>query len=145
MISPTLTSDDAPAMDVAVPHAPREPSTPAGAEVFDAALALHRAGGDAGLLREVGLIFQREAPAWLAEIRAALEQRDGPAVERAAHRLKGAAGSLGAAATAAAALQLERQGRTGELEKAAGLFAALQLEVEKLQAALACWGAADAA
>jgi HPt (histidine-containing phosphotransfer) domain-containing protein len=59
--------------------------------------------------------------------------------------LKGAAGSLGAAATAAAALQLERQGRTGELDKAAGLFAALQLEVEKLQAALACWGAADAA
>ena len=49
----------------------------------------------------------------LAEIQQALDHRDAKRVERAAHSLKGAAGSLFATSASAAALRLEIAARSG--------------------------------
>ncbi len=64
---------------------------PSGGELNWAA-ALERAGGDEGVLREVVRIFLDTSPGQLVEIRLALERRDAPALQRAAHTLKGSVG-----------------------------------------------------
>ena len=66
-----------------------------------------RASGDRALLDELTRIFLEENPETLRKIREALEARDKRAVERLAHRLKGALLALAAPAAAQAALDLE--------------------------------------
>jgi signal transduction histidine kinase/DNA-binding response OmpR family regulator len=73
------------------------------------------------LLREMLDSLRRDAPRYIGEIRAAAAAGDAAAVGRAAHALKGCAGSCGAAALSAAATRIEDEpGRgTGETELAA--------------------------
>ncbi len=83
--------------------------------------------------------LRRDAPRYIGDIRAAAAAGDGAAVGRAAHALKGCAGSCGAAALSAAATRIEEEpGRgAGEAELAAldGLLAqtaaALQARVDR--------------
>ena len=77
-------------------------------------------GGDGGLAREVAAMFLAEAPARLAEIRAAVAGGDRRGLERAAHRLRGSAGNFGGArsAVALAAARLEGMAVEGRLADA---------------------------
>jgi HPt (histidine-containing phosphotransfer) domain-containing protein len=124
---------------------PARPAIAREVSVFDPVSALHRAGGDTELLREVIALFRDEAPTWLAEIRADLDRQDVPAIERAAHRFNGAAGSLGAQNVCDEALRLELSARAADLAEVAESFGRLTLEMERLRPALEAFGVEESA
>ena len=65
-------------------------------DAFDMAAALERVDGDLELMKELAGLFLGECPRRMAEIRQAIDVRDGPALQRAAHYLKGSVGNFGA-------------------------------------------------
>jgi len=72
-------------------------------------------GGNEELVVQLAEIWADEGAEMVAEVRAAVEERDAAHLERAAHTLKGAALALGATALAEAALELERMGAGGRV------------------------------
>ncbi|MEJ7806341.1 MAG: response regulator, partial [Telluria sp.] len=105
------------------PWAGSPPDAPA-AHVFDLAGALARTRGKKSLLAQMARTFLADAPDTLRQLRAGAAARDEVQIERAAHRLAGAAATLSGAASAQAALTIERMARarplaaTGPLELA---------------------------
>jgi CheY-like chemotaxis protein len=116
---------------------PHRPAGPPAEEVLDAAAVLRRVDGDLELLREVIELFREDSPRLLAEIRAALADKDAVRLKKAAHTLKGSVGHIAAQAAFQAALELETLGGQGDLDTAEDLFARLQRELDRLQPALA--------
>ncbi|MBZ5700627.1 MAG: response regulator [Acidobacteriia bacterium] len=112
-----------------VPQPPAE-------EVFDLATALRRVEGDRELLTELVSLFEHESAQLLAEMRAALAQHNTQALQHAAHTLKGSAGNLAAALAYAAAVEVERLAREGDLGHAETALAALEKEMTRLRPAL---------
>jgi two-component system, sensor histidine kinase and response regulator len=105
---------------------PPEPAFGGRAAAWDAALTLERLGGDENLLAEVVEIFVEGAPRRLADLRAAMEQREAETAARIAHSLKGEFGYLGIAGVAERARQMETLARAGDfggLEQEFALFA----------------------
>jgi CheY-like chemotaxis protein len=96
---------------------------------------LARVGGDRELLAEISRLFVDDAPQHLDRIRHALDARDGEALTRAAHGLKGAAANFDAEGVVAAARTLEEIGRTGPFDPdhlAETAWLALSQEIERL-------------
>ncbi|OMQ16316.1 hypothetical protein A7K94_0203275 [Modestobacter sp. VKM Ac-2676] len=91
-----------------------------GAELDDAERALQ-----ARLLT----LFVEQAPALLDSVEQALRAGDAPAVEQAAHRLRGSATALGAGPLAALCESLEDAGREDRLPHPAPVLAALQRDL----------------
>jgi HPt (histidine-containing phosphotransfer) domain-containing protein len=83
--------------------------------ILDRDTALSRVGGDVDLLREVGLLFLKECPSALMDLRGAVAARDAQSIERKAHSLKGSVATFGSGAAFQAVLELERQGRNHDL------------------------------
>jgi HPt (histidine-containing phosphotransfer) domain-containing protein len=101
-------------------------------EGLDCEAALARVGGDVDLLKEIARIFMDDCPRALAELRDASARGDCVLLERAAHGLKGAASNFGASSVVAAALHLEKMGRSGTIEG----FAPAYRELENVLAVL---------
>ena len=78
---------------------------------FDRGAALIRTNGDVDLLAELSTLFLEETPQTLKAIEAAIAISDLDAVERLAHRLKGALLTLSAERAAKLALALETSAR----------------------------------
>jgi len=116
-----------------------------GAEVFDRDDLLSRVEGDRDQMREIIDLFLRSCPGSMRDIRRAVAKRDGEALERAAHSLKGALANLGAPAAAGAAQALEEIGQKRTRTRAAGLLADLETEIRHLKRALADFRKVDAA
>jgi HPt (histidine-containing phosphotransfer) domain-containing protein len=108
--------------------------------------------GDKDLLREVAHLFLDEGAAWLEAVRAAVAARDGKAIHRTAHTLKGSVSNFLAAEepdaandpayrTAAAALALERLGAENRFELVDAALAKVEAELtefrRRLQAIIA--------
>jgi CheY-like chemotaxis protein len=93
-------------------------AAPSQGSVFDEAELRARVSGDEQLLSDVVRIFLEDCPARLAAITAAVERRDGEAIQLAAHALKGAAGNLAAKGLFEAARVLERLGAESRLDAA---------------------------
>ena len=93
---------------------------------------LARVGGDRELLAEISRLFVDDAPRHLAKIREALSARDGEALRRAAHGLKGAAANFDAEGVVRAARALEEMGRTGEFEAHEAEWQTLSVETDRL-------------
>jgi len=108
---------------------PREAS----ADVLDRDTVFTRVGGDPELLLEMVSVFRDESAKLLHEIRRGVSRRDGAAVERAAHSLKGALAALAARAASAAALRLESIGRERDLSGVDAARSALEHEMGRLQ------------
>jgi len=106
-------------------------------EQIDRISLLERVEGDQELLTEMIHLFQEDAPKLLAAMRGALQRGDMAVLERSAHSLKGAASNLSAKATAAAALELEKDAKSKDAESAKKSLAAVELAVEHLLPALA--------
>jgi PAS domain S-box-containing protein len=108
-----------PAASAGVPAEP-EPAPPAWEDepavepAVDPDAALARVEGDRELLHEIIGLFLGEAPERMGEIRAAISDRNGNALERAAHSLKGSVSYFGAPRAYGAALRLESIGRDGD-------------------------------
>ncbi len=107
--------------------------------LHDAVLA--RIGGDADLLADISRIFIDGAPKHLEHIRAALDARDGDALRRAAHTLKGAAANFDAADLVGAARVLEEMGQSGDLTAAEASWNAVSVAMERVVAILANYAA----
>jgi len=127
------------AIEAAVSQSPSPPPVEAAANemVLDEASLLALVGGDSALIRELTALFLQDSPARMAEMASALDAGDRTALERAAHTLKGSAGSLCGHPAARAALYLEDLAKSGDLGEARRAHAALGDEVRKLQDALA--------
>jgi len=96
---------------------------------------LARVGGDRELLAEISRLFVDDAPRHLERIRHALDERDGEALRRAAHGLKGAAANFDAEGVVAAARTLEEIGRSQEFEtdpRCEAAWRALSQETDQL-------------
>jgi len=97
---------------------------------------LDRFDGDQELLHEIASLFLDDAPARRVALAAAISERNGPALEAAAHLFRGSISIFGAEPAVAAALRLElmgREDRWDDVEEAAGVFGR---EVDRLEAAL---------
>ncbi|MES2888821.1 MAG: response regulator [Pseudomonadota bacterium] len=122
---------EAAAPAVAVPT----PSAPAVAPAaFDPVQALRRALGKPGFLAELIDAFLEDLPSALAQIRAA--QGDAQQLERAAHRLAGAAASFSADPTVEAAREVEQAAVAGDLARAQAALVPLEQQADLLAAAL---------
>jgi CheY-like chemotaxis protein len=89
------------------------------------------AGVDPGLIED----FLHTTHEDLAALRLALDGNDAAGVAHEAHRIKGAAGLIGATALAAVAARIETAARAGSLARAQADIAALDTEVERFAAA----------
>jgi CheY-like chemotaxis protein len=76
--------------------------------------------GGAGLVRELSDLFVTDAIQLSAEMRDAFARRDGEALERAAHRLRGSAGYFKADRTLDLAQRLEELGKAGDFSADTG-------------------------
>ena len=89
-------------------------------------------GGDEDLLRELLKVFLDECPRWMAELDRAIATSDATAVQRTAHKFKGALVNFGAETAGAAAAQLESLGKTGNLSGVDAKTSALRHEVDRV-------------
>ena len=81
--------------------------------ILDLDDALHRALGDVAFLKMMFDEFHQMLPELMATMAKEIEAGDLTSLGKSAHQLKGAAANLGATAVSAAALALERIGRSG--------------------------------
>jgi CheY-like chemotaxis protein len=102
---------------------------------WNVSAGLAHADGDRELLSELLAIFVEDGPGHLRGLSAAIALGDADKVMRAAHTLKGELRTLGAAAPASRAEQLEALGQSGRLEDATTLLAPLTSEVHQVLAA----------
>jgi two-component system sensor histidine kinase/response regulator len=121
-----------PAAEEAQEHRPKA----AAQEIIDWSRGLAAVDGDSALLRDLLRIFANEAPATLQKLRSAVELKDAPAIERAAHTLKGSVGNFGADAAVQASLSLEVMARQGDLEHAGAAFRSVEQEIHRVLAAI---------
>lgn len=85
--------------------------------ILDLNDALHRALGDVAFLKMMFDEFQQMLPEMVASMTQEVEVGDLISLGKSAHQLKGAAANLGATAVSAAALALERIGKSGNVNE----------------------------
>jgi CheY-like chemotaxis protein len=105
-------------------------------QAIDVATLLARVENDMDLMAEMIQLFLDSSPRLLEEINGGVNRGDCQTIERAAHALKGAMQSIGAAPAARAALHLEESGRCNHLEDVDVALAELKNEFQRLQSAL---------
>ena len=88
------------------------------------------------LISELIKCFLASIPVDLAELRAALHQGDAIGVTRIAHRLKGAAGTVGSSGMVTLCEQLEVLARSGAIQPAGDLLPPLEQEFHRVIRAL---------
>ena len=91
------------------------------------------------MVRDLLLLYLREAPGLRDSLGKALAVARADGVRRAAHALKGTLGSIAAQEASAAAEQIERLGRIGALDAAGPAVANLDQKLERLRGRLQCW------
>jgi HPt (histidine-containing phosphotransfer) domain-containing protein len=116
---------------------------PIDARVFEHLRGLE-ARGRPGLLDKITRAFGEVAATGAETMRDALARRDAEALWRAAHKLKSAAGAVGARRVAARCAMIEKAGRAGLIESAAGAVGKLGTDVAVALAWLRMLAAAPA-
>jgi len=112
---------------------PEEIPPPLSVVVMNRENALEFVGGDPVLLAHVIKLYLGDAPTMLDRVRTGLANGDAHEVERAAHRLKGYLGTLGAADAVETASRLEALGREGALGKAREVLKSLESQMASLE------------
>jgi two-component system, sensor histidine kinase and response regulator len=90
-----------------------------------------------GLFERLALLFLQEAPADIVRLRGALAAGDAPEARAAAHKIKGGAAAVGAAAVSSTAALLERVADAGDLSSAGQGIVRLEDSLEELGSTLA--------
>jgi CheY-like chemotaxis protein/HPt (histidine-containing phosphotransfer) domain-containing protein len=93
---------------------------------------LEALGGDPSLVVPIARTWLTEGPRMLDDLRRAVEESDPKRVRDAAHRIKGGLLNLAGDAAAAAALDLEQAGASGDLSRAPAALRTLTAEHEGL-------------
>jgi CheY-like chemotaxis protein len=107
-------------------------AAPAAPQPIDLARALERLGGDEQLFADVIRVFLEDCPDRLGAIKAAVDARNGDAIRRTAHALKGAASNLAATEVFEAAKTLERLGAEQRLDAAEAAWRRLSTAAAQL-------------
>jgi CheY-like chemotaxis protein len=110
------------------------------APTLDKAAALDRVGGDVPLLRELAQLFLDTCPGQMDAVHSAWEQRDLPALGRAAHAMKSATAIFDQEA-AAAVQRVESLARAGDAASLGAACAALDDRLAHLQPMVAALAA----
>jgi two-component system sensor histidine kinase/response regulator len=122
--------------------APREGNTvpPGGGdeneEILDVTELLDRIDGDTQLLSDLIALFVDDYPRWLAEIRAAIAERNHVSLYRTAHTVKGSVGNFAGKFAFEAARRLEALSERDDLAGTDEACAALEAELGRLKDAL---------
>jgi CheY-like chemotaxis protein/HPt (histidine-containing phosphotransfer) domain-containing protein len=93
--------------------------------------------GEPDLVAEFVRLFHDETPPLVDALRSGVSQGEADTIRRAAHTLKSSSANLGAHHLSALSAELEKKGRSGELEGTPALLADLEREVERVGQALA--------
>ncbi len=104
--------------------------------VFDKDKALNIIGGDEEFLREIVEIFLTDVPQQVSDIKNAVNSRNGEALEKTSHKLKGAVSNFGENATFKTALKLETIGKENMLDDVDKIYGTLVNNLESLVNAL---------
>ena len=112
--------------------APAQPAAP----LIDERALLERLNGDRRLLGELIGVFDGDCPRMLDAVRQAVEAGDAPALQTAAHKLKGSVANFSARGAVEAALRLETMARQRELDGAPEALAVVENEIARLRRAL---------
>jgi signal transduction histidine kinase len=88
--------------------------------------------GDKALLAELGQIFLEDSQVQMTELRKALDRGDACQLERIAHSLKGALGTIAAVKAQTLAHELETISHTAHLDNAANILQQLTAEIKRL-------------
>jgi two-component system, sensor histidine kinase and response regulator len=91
---------------------------------------------DPDILAELTGMFLEDARSRLEAVEVALQKGDAPAVERAAHALKGGSGSMGAKGMSGLCAQLEDVGASVDLSRAPELLGRIREELGRVEQAL---------
>jgi HPt (histidine-containing phosphotransfer) domain-containing protein len=86
---------------------------------------------DPDTAREIVGIFAGDAPSALAALAAALAAGDSEGVRKSAHRMKGAAGTIGLMRAQDCCLRIEQAAKQGSLDTVPALSAALTAAVDR--------------
>ena len=100
-------------------------------DVVSSLRELQSGSTDLGL--ELVELFLKELPGRVEAVEKAVRDADPATLLRAAHRLKGSSGTLGARQLAAICAELEQKGRIGTVEGAASLITTLKDEVGRVR------------
>ncbi len=104
--------------------------------VFDKDEALKMFDDDVEFLKELVEIFINDAPGHMSEIREAVDNRNSEALDKSAHKLKGAVANFGKNATTDTAFKLETMGKEANLDGVEDVCDTLVKDVERLLNAL---------
>lgn len=105
-------------------------------KVFDLEMGLERAEGDVELLKEMIGIFFDTLPELTDALRKSVGINDAEGLRASAHKLKSAAGIIGADGVFMAAQELEKTGLVGKMETAPEKLRALGCKLEELEPVL---------
>ncbi|HEY3269174.1 MAG TPA: response regulator [Armatimonadota bacterium] len=103
---------------------------------FDEDALMARLMGDTGLAYKLAAGFLRDAPQRLTHLRACVQGGDAGNAQYHAHALRGGAATVSARAMAAAAAEMERAARTGDLDAMSRLLPELNSHFDTLTSAL---------
>ena len=104
--------------------------------VFDKAGMMVRLMDDEDLARTVVGGFLEDIPRQIEVLKGCLEAGDAPRAERQAHSIKGASANVGGAALSAVAFEMEKAGKTGNLEAVAARLPELETQFARLKATM---------
>ncbi len=104
--------------------------------VFDKSDALKMIEDDEEFLRELAEIFINDVPEQMSEIKEAVISRNNEALEKSAHKLKGAVANFGRNATTDTAFKLERMAKDSKLDGVEEVYSSLVKDIENLMKAL---------
>ena len=91
---------------------------------------------DPGFLRELIDVFLEDTPQRIADLEKSLAAQDAALLTRAAHTIKGSCSNFGADTLAAAALEMEKQGKAADFAAAATTLPGLKAEFALVAEAL---------
>ena len=104
--------------------------------VFDKDEALKMFDDDVAFLKELVEIFINDAPGHMSEIKEAVDSRNSKALDKSAHKLKGAVANIGKNVTTDTAFKLETMGKESNLDGVEDVFDTLVKDVDDLMNAL---------
>jgi HPt (histidine-containing phosphotransfer) domain-containing protein len=101
--------------------------------VFDRDYALEITDGDTEFLKELADLFNADYPQKLAGISRAIEEKDFEVLDKTAHSLKGASGNLGLTRVYELAFEIEKMGKTKNIEGIDKIYQELEKELERFK------------
>lgn len=104
--------------------------------VFDKDEALEINGDEEEFLKELAEMFLDDLPEQILVVKKAVNSRDSNALEKSAHKLKGAVANFGKNTVFKAALNLETMGRENRWDDVEETYGTLTREAERLVCAL---------